>query len=74
MIVAENKNLKEGPQVTKKATKTRSEFSIEKIKNSDNLMKLYTGCPNYQIFLFIFNKVKPKVRKLQYHKRKNNKQ
>ena len=60
----------EGPQVTKKATKTKSEFSIEKIKNSDNLMKLYTGCPNYQIFLFIFNKVKPKVRKLQYHKGK----
>ena len=60
----------EGPQVTKKITKTKSEFSIEKIKNSDNLMKLYTGCPNYQIFLFILNKVKPKVRKLQYHKGK----
>ena len=60
----------EGPQVTKKAKKTKPEFSIEKIKNSDNLMKLYTGCPNYQIFLFIFNKVKPKVRKLQYHKGK----
>ena len=51
----------EGPQVTKKATKTKSEFSIEKIKNSDNLMKLYTGCPNYQILLFILNKVKPKL-------------
>ena len=60
----------EGPQVTKKAKKTKPEFSIEKIKNSDNLMKLYTGCPNYQIFLFILNKVKPKVRKLQYHKGK----
>ena len=44
----------EGPQVTKRATKTKSEFSIEKINNSDNLMKLYTGCPNYQIFLFFF--------------------
>ena len=51
----------EGPQVTKKA---KSEFSIEKIKNSDNLMKLHTGCLNYQIFWFILNKVKPKVRKL----------
>ena len=60
----------EGPQVTKRETKTKSEFSIEKINNSDNLMKLYTGCPNYQIFLFILNKVKPKVRKLQYHKGK----
>ena len=58
----------EGPQVTRKATKTKSEFSIEKIKNSNNLMKLYTGCPNYQIFWFILNKVKPKVRKLQFHK------
>ena len=46
----------EGPQVTKRATKTKSEFSIEKFKNSDNLMKLYTGCPNYQIFLFFFFK------------------
>ena len=61
----------EGPQVTKRATKIKSEFSIEKINNSDNLMKLYTGCPNYQIFLFFFlNKVKPKSRKLQYHKGK----
>ena len=57
MIVEENKNL-------------LSEFSIEKIKNSDNLMKLYTGCPNYQIFLLILNKGKPKVRKLQFHKGK----
>ena len=60
----------EGPRITKKATKTKSEFSTEKIKNSDNLMKLYTGCPNYQIFLFILNKVKPKVRQLQFHKGK----
>ena len=50
----------EGPQVTKKATKTKSEFSIEKIKNSDNLMKLYTGCPNYQIFLGFFKQSKAK--------------
>ena len=60
----------EGPQVTKKATKTRCEFSIEIIKNSEKLMKLYTGCPNCQILWFILNKVKPKVGKLQFHKGK----
>ena len=31
-------------------------------------MKLYTGCPNYQIFLFLLNKVKPKVENLRFHK------
>ena len=50
----------EGPQVTERATKTKSEFSIEKINNSDNLMKLYTGCPNYQIFLGFFKQSKAK--------------
>ena len=33
-------------------------------------MKLYTGCPNYGPFLFILNKVKPKVGKLHFHKGK----
>ena len=33
-------------------------------------MKLYTGCPNHQIFLFIIHKVKPKVSQLQFHKEK----
>ena len=33
-------------------------------------MKLYTGCPNHQIFLFILHKVKPKVSQLQFHKGK----
>ena len=65
----------EGPQDTKRATKTKSEFSIEKIKNSDNLMKLYTGCPNYQIFLFFFFK-QSKAKSLETVKpqRKNSKQ
>ena len=33
-------------------------------------MKLYTGCPNYVTFLFILNKVEPKVGKLHFHKGK----
>lgn len=43
----------ENPQNTKK---TDPEFSIDRIKHSDGLMKLYTGCPNYGTFLFILNK------------------
>lgn len=45
----------ENPQNTKK---TDPEFSIDRIKHSDSLMKLYTGCPNYGTFLFILNKSK----------------
>ena len=33
-------------------------------------MKLYTGCTNYNIFLFIFNKVKAKLGKMCFHKGK----
>ena len=33
-------------------------------------MKLYTGCTNHNIFLFIFNKVKGKLGKLCFHKGK----
>ena len=61
-----NWEAKRSPQSTKKAYPA---FNIEKIKHSNNLMKLYSGCPNYEIFSFIFNKVKPKVAKLQFHKR-----
>lgn len=57
----------ENPQNTKK---NHPEFSIDRIKHSDNLMKLYIGCPNYGTFLFILNKVEPKVGKLHFHKGK----
>ena len=64
-----NQEAKRSPQSTKKAYPA---FNIDTIKHSNSLMKLYSGCPNYEIFSFIFNnlKVKPKVAKLQFHKGK----
>ncbi|XP_068707676.1 uncharacterized protein [Montipora foliosa] len=52
------------PKCTKES---HPEFSINKIKHCDDLMKLYTGCTNYNIFLFIFKKVKAKSGKLCFH-------
>ena len=41
----------ENPKNTKK---TDPEFSIDRIKHSDSLMKLYTGSPNYGTFFIYF--------------------
>ena len=67
--VGQQSNTKAGgkPKCTKE---THPEFSINKIKHCDDLMKLYTGCPNHNIFLFIFNKVRAKLGKLCFHKGK----
>ena len=62
-----NTKTRGNPKYTKK---THPEFSINKIKHCDDLMKLYTGCTNYHIFLFIFNKVTAKLGKLCFHKGK----
>ena len=60
-----NQGAKRSPRSSKKAYPA---FNIDKIKHSNSLMKLFSGCPNYEIFSFIFNKVKPKVAKLKFHK------
>ena len=46
----------------------RAFCSVDKIKHSDSLMKLYTGVDNYNLFKWIYDQVKEKVPFLQYYK------
>ena len=41
-------------------------FSPDLIKDSDKLFKLHTGFPSYQVFKFIFEKIKAKASRLRY--------
>ena len=52
----------------KESTKRDNYCSVDKIKHSDLLMKLYTGIDNYDLFEWIYNQVKEKVPFLQYYK------
>ena len=61
------KSLTEANQVITESTK-RDNCSVDKIKHSDSLMKLYTGIDNYDLFEWIYNQVKDKVPFLQYYK------
>ena len=61
------KFLTEANQVITESTK-RDNCSVDKIKHSDSLMKLYTGIDNYDLFEWIYNQVKEKVPFLQYYK------
>ena len=61
------KSLTEANQVITESTK-RDNCSVDKIKHSDSLMKLYTGIDNYDLFEWIYNQVKEKVPFLQYYK------
>ena len=42
-------------------------FSTTSIKDSDKLFKMYTGFQNYEMFKFIFEKIKEKASRLSYH-------
>ena len=61
------KSLTEANQVITESTK-RDDCSVDKVKHSDSLMKLYTGIDNYDLFEWIYNQVKEKVPFLQYYK------
>ena len=77
-ILEENERLKnENEQLQKSLTKAnqvitestkRDNCSVDKIKHSDSLMKLYTGIDNYDLFEWIYIQVKEKVPFLQYYK------
>ena len=43
-------------------------YSIDKIKDSDTLLKLHTGLDSYALFDWTFNHVKDKVGFIQYYK------
>jgi len=54
------KSLTVANQVITESTK-RDNCSVDKVKYSDSLMKLYTGLDNYDLFEWIYNQVKEKV-------------
>ena len=55
-------------QIRIKDLQTRTTFTFDSIKQSDALVKLYTGCPSSEMFYFIVDKVKPHSSKLQYYR------
>ena len=61
------KSITDANQVITESTK-RDNCSVDKIKHSDSLMKLYTGIDNYDLFEWIYKQVKEKVPFLQYYK------
>ena len=42
-----------------KSLESNTTFNFDSIKHSNDLVKLYTGCPSSEIFHFVVDKVKP---------------
>ncbi len=77
-ILQENERLKsDNEQLQKALAEANQEIlesrknafcSVDKIKHSDSLMKLYTGVDSYNLFKWIYDQVKEKLAFLQYYK------
>ena len=63
----ENAKLKESLDSVRK-NNSSDNFSIDKIKDSDYLVKLHTGLDNFKVFEWIYDQVKDKVPYMQYYK------
>ena len=50
----------------KSANKRKNRFSIQEVKDSKRLVRFYTGLQNYEVFMWIYNRVHKKAEKLQY--------
>ena len=50
-------------------TRKRNRFSIQEFKDSERLVKFYTGLQNHGVFLWIYNRIHKKAEKLQYFRR-----
>ena len=50
---------------------TVTPFSMHQIKHSNKLVKQYTGIISYDVFLWLFKKLKTKASKLQYNRGKH---
>ena len=50
-------------------TRKRSRFSIQDFKDSERLVKFYTGLQNHGVFMWIYNRIHKKAEKLQYFRR-----
>ena len=73
-IIEENENLRNENAKLKESldsvrqNNSSDNFSIDKIKDSDYLVKLHTGLDNFKVFEWIYNQVKDKVPYMQYYK------
>ena len=50
-------------------TRKRNRFSIQEFKDSERLVKFYTGLQNHGVFMWIYNRIHKKAEKLQYFRR-----
>lgn len=50
-----------------KAIENHSILILESIKDDNNLIRLYTGLPNFQTFLALYTYLEPKAKNLQYY-------
>ena len=51
-------------------TDIKAQFGIYSIKNSDELVKVYTGLPTYALFSWLFEDVKEPAQNMNYFKSK----
>ncbi len=60
---------KQSGQATEETDKVTDEkrFSIFDICNSDHLIKLYTGIPSYELFLWLIQQIRPHCENMQYY-------
>ena len=63
----ENAKLKESLDSVRK-NNSSDNFSIDKVKDSDYLVKLHMGLDNFKVFVWIYDQVKDKVPYMQYYK------
>ena len=48
------------------ANKRKNRFSIQEVKDSNRLVKFYTGLQNHGVFMWIYHRIQKKAKKLQY--------
>ena len=47
-------------------SKRKNRFSIQEVKDSKRLAKFYTGLPNHEVFMWVYNRIHKKTEKLKY--------
>ncbi len=61
---------KEEIKQLEESLKQQKRFSVRQIAHSDELIKMYTGIPSYEIFQWLTDQVRPHAQKLQYYRGK----
>ena len=71
LLEAKNKTLKE--EVSRSQTTKQEPLSVQGIASKQDLIKLYTGFPSYEVFLAFYEFLGPSVKKLNYWGEKQSK-